>query len=66
MYRLTMSSVHHGYFDVSGKGRDGGKKRTISWDEEMQTILEEYFLLRTRWSIGQNGSILGQESRKGY
>jgi integrase/recombinase XerD len=48
MYRLTVSSVHHGYFDVLGKGRGGGKKRTISWDEETQAILEEYFLLRNQ------------------
>jgi integrase len=48
MYRLKMTDVHSNYFDILGKGRAGGKKRTISWDEDTQTILNEYFLYRNQ------------------
>lgn len=46
MYRLKTSDVHSGHFSVTGKGRMGGKKRTISWNGDSQAILDEYFPLR--------------------
>lgn len=48
MYRLKMSSIHQNYFEVNGKGRAGGKKRTVSWDDETEGILEEYYALRNQ------------------
>jgi len=48
MYHLTLSIIHNGCFDALGKGGGGGKKRTISWDEETQSILDEYYLLRNQ------------------
>jgi len=46
MYRLQISDVHDGYFDVLGKGRCGGKKRTVSWDQETSSIIREYLIHR--------------------
>ncbi len=46
MYRLKMSDIHPGHFDVTGKGRVGGKKRTISWNEDTHLILDDYYVLR--------------------
>lgn len=48
MHRLTMDSIHDGHFDVLGKGRGGGKKRTVSWDDETPIILKEFLEYRER------------------
>ena len=48
MQRLTMQRVHDGYFDVLGKGKAGGKSRTVSWDEETPKIIEDYYLWRNK------------------
>lgn len=47
MYRLKMGDIHSGHFSVTGKGRVGGKRRTISWNEETPAIMEEYLFLRS-------------------
>lgn len=48
MYRLKMEDVHSGHFDVTGKGRVGGKKRTISWRGDTRPTLNEYFFYRNQ------------------
>lgn len=46
MYRLTVSDVRDGYISVLGKGRNGGKLRPVSWDDETPAIMEDYYRLR--------------------
>lgn len=48
MQRLTMQRVHGGYFDVLGKGKAGGKSRTVSWDEDTPRVIEDYYNLREK------------------
>ena len=62
MYRLKLSSIHQGYFEVHGKGRAGGKKRTISWDEETEGILAEYYIIRA--DIINKARILNSKSKE--
>lgn len=46
MYRLKMSDIHDCYFNVLGKGRGGGKLRTVSWRPNTEAILKEYYIFR--------------------
>lgn len=48
MQRLTMQRVRDGYFEVLGKGKAGGKSRTVSWDEDTPRIFEEYKIQREK------------------
>ena len=44
--RLRVGDVASGAIDIWGKGRDGGKPRTIPWHPRTQTEWEHYLLLR--------------------
>ncbi len=40
--RLTMEDIHIGILDVRGKGRYGGKWRTLSWAPETLGVLQDW------------------------